>query len=97
MNDKVLELKEKCKNGDFDDNELIDLVLHLDRKNQMLVEENIKLEQENKQLREQSDLSKSIIDELEKYLYQEIDNQFSKYFENDEYIRVVNKIRELKG
>ncbi len=46
---------------------------------------------------EERDLYKSIIDELEKYLCQEIDNPFSKYFENDEYIRVVNKIRELKG
>lgn len=43
MNDKLLELKEKCENGDFDDNELIDLVLHLDRENQMLFDENKKL------------------------------------------------------
>lgn len=39
MNNKLLELKEKVKNGDFDDNELIDLILHLERENQLLLEE----------------------------------------------------------
>lgn len=43
MKDMLSELKERCENGDFDDNELIDLVLHLDRENQMLLEENIRL------------------------------------------------------
>lgn len=51
MKDMLLELKERCENGDFDDNELIDLVLHLDRENQMLLEENIKLVDENAMLR----------------------------------------------
>ena len=40
MNNKLLELKEQVKNGDFDDNELIDLVLYLERENQLLLEEN---------------------------------------------------------
>lgn len=43
MNNKLLEIEEKVKNGDFDDNELIDLVLHLERENQILLEENKKL------------------------------------------------------
>ena len=43
MNNKLLKLKEQVKNGDFDDNELIDLVLHLERENQILLEENKKL------------------------------------------------------
>lgn len=43
MSDKLLELKERCENGDFDDNELIDLVLHLEKENQVLLEENKKL------------------------------------------------------
>lgn len=38
----INELREKVKNGDFDDNELIDLVLHLERENQALLEENQK-------------------------------------------------------
>ena len=36
----INELREKVKNGDFDDNELIDLVLYLERENQALLEEN---------------------------------------------------------
>ena len=32
----INELREKVKNGDFDDNELIDLVLYLERENQEL-------------------------------------------------------------
>lgn len=43
MNNKLLELKEQVKNGDFDDNELINLVLHIERENQILLEENKKL------------------------------------------------------
>lgn len=39
MNNKLLELKEKVKNGYFDDNELIDLVLYLERENQELKKE----------------------------------------------------------
>lgn len=35
----INELREKVKNGDFDDNELIDLVLYLERENQALLEE----------------------------------------------------------
>ena len=42
MNNKLLEIEEKVKNGDFDDNELIDLVLYLERENQALLEENQK-------------------------------------------------------
>lgn len=38
----INELREKVKNGDFDDNELIDLVLYLERENQVLLEENKK-------------------------------------------------------
>lgn len=38
----INELREKVKNGDFDDNELIDLVLYLERENQALLEENQK-------------------------------------------------------
>ena len=43
MNNKVVEIEEKVKNGDFDDNELINLVLHIERENQILLEENKKL------------------------------------------------------
>lgn len=39
----INELREKVKNGYFDDNELIDLVLYLERENQVLLEENKKL------------------------------------------------------
>lgn len=38
----INELREKVKNGDFDDNELIDLILYLERENQVLLEENKK-------------------------------------------------------
>lgn len=40
---KEIELLEQVRNGEFDDNELIELVLYLDRQNQMLLEENKKL------------------------------------------------------
>lgn len=42
MNNKLLEIEEKVKNGYFDDNELIDLILYLERENQALLEENQK-------------------------------------------------------
>ncbi len=38
----INDLREKVQNGDFDDNELIDLVLYLERENQVLLEENQK-------------------------------------------------------
>lgn len=50
MNNKLLELKEQVKNGDFDDNELIDLVLQLDSENQILFNENVAISKKNKKI-----------------------------------------------
>jgi hypothetical protein len=41
---------EQCKNGEFDDNELIDLVLHYERENSILMQENQRLANENAKL-----------------------------------------------
>ena len=53
MNDKLLELVEEVKSGKFDDNELIDLVLYLDKENEILLKEDNELANENQELKKQ--------------------------------------------
>lgn len=53
MNDKLLELVEEVKSGEFDDNELIDLVLYLDKENEILLKEDNELANENQELKKQ--------------------------------------------
>lgn len=60
MNNKLLEIEEKVKNGYFDDNELIDLVLHLEKENQVLLEENKKL---NSKINKANNWVRNYIDE----------------------------------
>ena len=75
MNNKLLVLKEKVKNGDFDDNELIDLALYLERENQALLEENQKY--------------KEVIDKVRNiaYEYGQIDGAHHKTWVIDQIIR----------
>lgn len=74
----INDLREKVKNGDFDDNELIDLVIYLERENQALLEENQKYKEiidkvidylETKRIREKAiidiDVLEGILKEVE--------------------------------
>ncbi len=69
----------------------------LEKASILLLRVETRLKRENKQLQQENKQLKELLDQLENWLRQEIDSPFSKYFENDEYIRIVNKIRELKG
>lgn len=79
---KINELREKVKNGDFDDNELIDLVLYLERENQALLEENQKY--------------KEVIDKvytrLEYFLIGNLKYQSSQ----EEFIKLLNILKEVE-
>lgn len=68
MKDKLSELIEEVKNGIFDDNELIDLVLHLDRENKILLKENSEFANKNQELKKQ-------LNELEKQSTEAINKQ----------------------
>lgn len=78
----INELREKVKNGDFDDNELIDLVLYLERENQALLEENQKY--------------KEVIDKvytrLEYFLIGNLKYQSSQ----EEFIKLLNILKEVE-
>lgn len=78
----INELREKVKNGDFDDDELIDLVLYLERENQALLEENQKY--------------KEVIDKVSTRLeYFLIGN--SKYQSSqEEFIKLLNILKEVE-
>ncbi len=58
----INELREKVKNGDFDDNELIDLVLYLERENQSLNKQLEENKLNHKQLKDLDKIEKSFIE-----------------------------------
>lgn len=82
----INELREKVKNGDFDDNELIDLVIYLERENQFLLKE-------NKKYKEVFD---KIISFIDKYAYRPNIFNGQLNLNYDEFKELENILKEVK-
>ena len=105
----INELREKVKNGYFDDNELIDLILYLERENQALLEENKKLQQENEKNKHYKTLYQSLKkqkEELRSWLKEDKDKIKVYDTKNNKAVELgiilglgmcVDKIEELEG
>lgn len=79
---KEIELLEQVRNGEFDDNELIGLILHLERENQVLLEENKKY--------------KEVIDKVSTRLEYFLIGNLKYRSSQEEFIKLLNMLKEVK-
>ena len=99
MNNKLLELVEEVKGGKFDDNELIDLVLYLDKENKILLKENNELANKNQELKKQiaSLRSGEYLNQLkfERDMLQDVIDKMKVSKEDKEFIDMTHRNTEL--
>lgn len=99
MNNKLLELVEEVKGGKFDDNELIDLVLYLDKENKILLKEDNELVNENQELKKQiaSLRSGEYLNQLkfERDMLQDVVDKMKVSKEDKEFIDMTHRNTEL--